>query len=244
MNVFRFKQFSIRQDQSAFKVGTDSILLGAWANSTRVRQALDIGTGTGILALMVAQKTEDRKTKIFGIDRDEPSTLEAAANAKDSPWADRITVLHRSLLEFISGNESGFDFIISNPPYFTTTTVSEDTRTANARNAKSLPFADLANGVSALLQEHGRFALVLPVQEALDFVEMARTKGLHLIRRCKAFSSSTEIREVRHLLEFEKREDAGFSTEETSLTIETGTRHHYTDEFKRLTGEFYFEFKN
>ncbi len=244
MSVFRFKQFSIRQEQSAFKVGTDSILLGAWANPALARQALDIGTGTGILALMLAQKTALNKTSITAIDRDEESALEASGNAQVSPWSDRITVLHRSLLEFIPGNESGFDYIISNPPYFTTTTLSEDARTANARNAQSLPFADLATGVSDLLQDQGRFCMVLPVRESMDFVEIAGKKGLKLARRCKVHSSPVERREVRHLLEFVKQEDAGDAIEETPLTIETGIRHHYTDEFKRLTGDFYFEFKN
>ena len=244
MGIFRFKQFRIRQEKSAFKVGTDSILLGAWANPTSAQQALDIGTGTGILALMLAQKTVDRKTMITGIDRDEESALEAAGNAKDSPWSDCITILHRSFLEFITGNESRFDFIISNPPYFTTTTLSEDARTANARNTQSLLFSDLANGVSILLKDQGRFCTVLPVQEALDFIKIAQKKGLQLIRRCKVHSMPTETREVRHLLEFEKGDETGIAMEETSLTIETGTRHHYTDEFKRLTGEFYLEFKN
>jgi tRNA1Val (adenine37-N6)-methyltransferase len=245
MAVFRFKQFQIHQERSAFKVGTDSILLGAWANIDHASNALDIGTGTGILALMIAQRSNALNLRITGIEIDEASAQEANQNVKNSPWADRMSVVKGSLLDFRPDEPGVFDMVVTNPPYFTTSTLSSDPRIARARNAIHLPYEDLARHVSRLLKNDGSFNLILPTQEAQDFVRIAGKFQLNLKRRCRIFTTTAEDCEIRHLIELQKTvaRAAALHPEESRLIIETDKRHHYTDEFKKLTGEFYQEFK-
>jgi tRNA1Val (adenine37-N6)-methyltransferase len=245
MAPFRFKQFQIDQERSAFKVGTDSILLGSWSGIEHASNALDIGTGTGILALMIAQRTIPWKTRITAIEIDEASAQEADQNVKNSPWADRISVLHGSIHDFRIEQPGEWDSIVSNPPYFTTTTMSSDPRIARARHATHLPFEDLAQHASRLLRMDGLFSLILPTVEAVDFVRIAHHHQLRLNRRCRVHATTSDTAEIRHLIELRKCDPdaASFLPEESRLTIETGKRHQYTDEFKQLTGEFYNEFK-
>jgi tRNA1Val (adenine37-N6)-methyltransferase len=274
MNAFQFRQFIIQQEECAFKVGTDSILLGAWAEPPTQGHILDIGTGSGILALMMAQKTAAQMSaitststsnsasthgpnhspppilpaQITAIDRDEGSVCQAIGNAKNSPWGNRIEILLQSLQDFASQRENQFDFIISNPPYFNTQTWSTDPKVAQARNTIHLKFEELSAGVTHLLKKNGTFSLILPTAEAIEFSKIAGQSGLTLRKRCRVFPTIESTSEKRHLMLFEKTGNSPIAplkpVEESTMAIETDQRHHYTEEFKNLTREFYLEFKN
>ena len=155
MTGFRFKQFEILQDRCAMKVGTDGVLLGAWASGgTRI---LDIGCGTGLIALMMAQRFP--AAQVVGIDIDEEACGQARENVTASPFGDRIDVAHCRLQDY-SGEE--FDAIVSNPPFFLNSLKNPDSKRAMARHADTLPFRDLWQGVKRLLSENGIFSVVLP----------------------------------------------------------------------------------
>ena len=238
----KFKQFEIRQDLAAFKVGTDSVLLGSWVNVGQSITILDIGTGTGILALMMAQRSCDGSA-ITAIDIDESAVKEARENADRSPWSDRIECIHASFQHFTGTETRKFDLIISNPPYFNTTTLTSDPALAQARNTIHLRFDDLIKGVVKTLSENGGFSLVLPVNEAMDFRKIAQRSGLRLVRLCRVYSLPDEKYEKRHLMTFQHANPVSHeSVSEERIIIEEGERHHYSKAFKTLTRDFYLKF--
>ncbi|MBQ6583784.1 MAG: methyltransferase, partial [Alistipes sp.] len=157
MSSFRFKQFKVEQDGVAMKVGTDGVLLGAWADCSSASSILDIGTGTGVIALMLAQRSSARH--IVGVDIDTAAVECAAANFAASPWAERLTAVESSVQEF--GGER-FDLIVSNPPYFVDSLHSPDGQRTVARHTTELTFETLDCSVCRLLADGGRFALILP----------------------------------------------------------------------------------
>ncbi len=238
MNHFELKQFTIKQDRCAFKVGTDSVLLGAWAKPENAKRVLDIGTGSGILALMMAQKT-NADSFITAIDIDEGAVDQATENAVQSPWNHRIRVIHSTLQEFAPSPAQGFDFIISNPPYFNTDTRSSDPKLAQARNTLRLSFNELISGVVNLLDPEGTFSVILPVSEVKVFNHIANINGLKLNHLCRVFTRPGAQYEKRHLMEFSRKDGM---TRETTITIEDGTKNNYTDEYKNLTRDFYLKF--
>ena len=177
---FTFKQFYIDHSRCAMKVGTDGTLIGAWfsANCNNCR-ILDIGTGTGLIAIMAAQRFSD--AQIIGIDIDSDCIEQARENVAASPWSERISIIHSALQEFTSSK--GFDVIISNPPYFVDSLLSPDDKRSTARHTTSLSFSDLFDGVERLLAQDGTFALILPPAEvllnalALEFKVFATSDG-------------------------------------------------------------------
>lgn len=158
---FQFKEFGIRQEQCGMKVGTDGVLLGAWAWGGR--RILDIGTGTGLIALMMAQRFGT--AQVDAIDVDEDACRQASENIAASPFADRVSVACARLQDYNVG-DALYDAIVSNPPFFLETLKSPDPQRAMARHADSLPFADLFAGVARLLSETGVFSVVVPVEAA------------------------------------------------------------------------------
>lgn len=247
-DYFQFKHFLVNQDRSAFKVGTDSVLLGAWADVSGAGTILDIGTGTGLLALMLAQKCGAHVT---GIETDEPSYHQAVENASQSPWSDRISILHISLqeyLESLSVSASGpvpgsvpehFDIIISNPPYFRDSLKSGNRAKDIARHDTSLPLDLLVNGVNVLLAPKGKFCLVLPSERYEEAVAHFNNAGLHLCRELSV-KSGVSLSVRRYLLEF--RRTVPGQIESKGITIEKTQRHDYTDEYRELTRDYYLAF--
>ena len=161
------------------RVGTDAVLLGAWARMPVGQRVLDIGTGCGIVALMMAQRYS--QAQVWGIDVDEASVDEAQENAADSPFADRITMQMADVREWRP--EATFDAIVCNPPFFTEDTLPPDERRSRARNASALSFAQLVKCVDALLSPQGEFSVVIPTWEVEKFVAECAFKGLYLCRR-------------------------------------------------------------
>jgi tRNA1Val (adenine37-N6)-methyltransferase len=231
---FRFKQFTIRQDRTAFKVGTDGVLLGAWTDVSGVDSVLDIGTGTGLLALMMAQRT---RAGITAIEIDRSSCEQAVENARESPWSERIEVVHASLQDFAPKRK--FDLIISNPPFFRGSMKPGDHGRRISRHHSLLTLEDLVYGVERLIDPRGRFCLVLPVNESLEIEELCAGAGLKLHRRMR-IRPIPSIDVKRHLLEF--RPYPADKVREDELVVEKGSRHDYTPEYRELTGDFYLAY--
>lgn len=233
MSVFRFKHFEVDQGNVAMKVGTDGVLLGAWCNLADARRVLDLGTGTGVIALMAAERSSAEH--ILGIDIDESAAQCAAGNFERSPWSDRLQALcvPAQMLE----GESAFDVIVSNPPYFVDSLLSPDARRTMARHTTEITFAELARTAERLLTAQGRLALILPPEQMEQFASETR---LAMVRRCDVHSvPNGPVKRV--MAEFARTADGQpMLTEE--LTIDTGVRGEFTEEYRALTKEFYLKF--
>jgi tRNA1Val (adenine37-N6)-methyltransferase len=230
-DYFRFKQFTVKQDKTAMKVGSDSVLLGAWtAVNGLEKNVLDIGTGAGLLALMMAQKIPN--AMITACEIDETACKQALENVSSSGWSERIIVVNADIRTFMQ-NQRGFDLIICNPPYFEKSLKSHDSKRNLARHNDSLPFPDLIDCVHRLLHDNGRFALTVPADKANIITDLAANKKLSPIRRLNV--KPTETKPVnRIILEF------GYSslpTEEYSLTVRAG--NNYSNDYKSVTKDFY-----
>ena len=232
---FTFKQFHIDHSRCAMKVGTDGTLLGAWATMPANGRILDIGTGTGLIAIMAAQRTSE--AKITAIDIDEDCVLQAQENIAASPWPDRIEVIHSALQEFDASEK--FDVIISNPPYFIDSQLSPDAARSTARHTTTLPFNELVTGVRRLLADGGHFSLILPPTEMERFRSAARGV-MFVVRECHVWSTPTSgVRRI--MAEFQAEPPAELTVVE-KIVIEEKGRHEYSEEYRTLTRDFYLKF--
>jgi tRNA1Val (adenine37-N6)-methyltransferase len=230
---FVFKQFIVKQNKCAMKVGTDAVLLGAWAEVPPSGKILDVGTGTGIIAMMAAQRSQGN---IDAIEIDIDAYIQAVENCSNCKWAERISVHHESLQQYSSGGTK-YDAIVSNPPYFTNSLQTSDEARNVARHTCTLKFEELLNGAVALLHRHGTFATILPPKESEDLIEIAKEKGLYLNRVTRVQTCVTKPPK-RMLMQF------GFEPKsfyEDTLIIETGD-HSYSSSYKELTRDFYLGF--
>lgn len=236
---FAFKQFEIKQDNCAMKVGTDGVLLGAWTGVSGANSILDIGTGTGVIAIMLAQRTQNREgetTKIHAVEIDDAAFFQAEDNMKTSPFAERLAVFHDSIQNFSKNTASKYDLIVSNPPFFTGGTLSSNGDKTNVRHTVKLSHGDLLNATRIVLNKNGRFAVILPLIEGLRFVEIARTYGFFITRRTDVRPKKDKAIE-RLLLEFELSEKPCVHDE---LVIQNAAdERDYTDDYKALTKDFY-----
>lgn len=233
---FAFKQFIINQDKCAMKVGTDAVLLGAWIIPNGSKHILDIGTGTGVISLMLAQKTD---AQIDAIDIDEEAFLQAKQNVSESKFASQIQVIHSSFQEYAKTTDKKYNLIVTNPPYFEQSLKSSDEQRSHARHADVLPFEELLDGVLKLLEEKGKFCLILPTLEAVKFRTLAEKKGLNLSKLLRVKSRMDKDTDKRHLMQFEVK-PSEFS--EQTIAIEQEERHQYTAEYKELTKDYYLNF--
>ena len=234
--IFRFKQFSVRHDRCAMKVGTDGVLLGAWG-SVEGKRILDIGTGSGLIALMAAQRNPN--AEVLGIDIDEAAVGQARENVAESPFHERVRCEVRDVMDVMASRPTErFDAILCNPPFFTEDTLPDDKARALARNNSSLPFSLLIPKAASLLNDEGRFSLIVPSEHAQDIVGLCLAEGLHLIRRCQV--RTTESKPPRRtLLTFASNCQLPFvnyQLTELCLTNADGSR---SQAYKVLTKEFY-----
>jgi tRNA1Val (adenine37-N6)-methyltransferase len=218
------------------KVGTDAVLLGAWVLPNGSKHILDIGTGTGVIALMLAQKTQ---AHIDAIDIDEEAFLQAKQNALDSKFARQITVTQTSLQHYSNATAQKYNLIVTNPPYFEQSLKSSDEQRSHARHADVLPFEELLDGVLKLLDEKGKFCLILPTLEAIKFRALAEKRGLHLSKLLRVKSRIDKETDKRHMMQFEVK-PTEFS--ENTIAIELEERHQYTEDYKDLTKDYYINF--
>lgn len=229
--VFRFKQFEISQEKSAMKIGTDGVLLGAWANAENSKSILDIGTGTGLISLMLAQRFP--YAKISGLEIDENAANEAKFNFEQSPFANRLHLIHSSIQEYKA--EKKFDCIVSNPPFFDRTHLENSARNT-ARQQSDLTLFELLQHTDRLLSETGKSMFILPFDKENEFIDSA--KKLNLFP-----SKITHIRGhknadiKRSLIEF-SRNHSEIEMNEIIIEIE---RKVYTEDYINLTKEFYLK---
>lgn len=255
---FSFKQFTVYQDRCAMKVGTDGVLLGAWADVTGVQQILDIGTGTGLIALMLAQRC---RAQVTAVDLDEGAVEQARLNAAASPWADRIRVEQADICRFAPPER--FDLVVSNPPYFADALKCPNRQRSLARHTDSLDFVQLMQAMARLLQPEGRACVVIPADGRDAMQEAARRVGLFLERQTWVHTKP-EAEPKRVLLSFCFGKEAvvgagggcsgldavpGVRTDEWEgaaepqtdhLTIELA-RHVYSEDYIALTRDFYLK---
>lgn len=241
---FKFKQFTVEQDRCAMKIGTDGVLLGAWVSLKNNPYAiLDIGAGTGILSLQLAQRSDAEMIDAIEIDGD--AYEQCVDNFENSPWSDRLFCYHASLEEFVEEIDDKYDLIISNPPFYYPPIVSADPSKEEddisesrklARFNNSLPFDELIDSVSRLLSDEGVFAVIIPKQEEKSLVSMAAEVNLFPNRICRVRGTNSS-EEKRSMLEL--------SFEKTTPIIENLvieiSRHNYTEEYKNLVEDFYLK---
>lgn len=237
-SLFQFKKFTIQQDRSAMKVGTDGVLLGAWImpckNTMRI---LDIGTGTGLLALMLAQKSAAR---IDAIDIDKSSIEQAKENFIHSPWPERLHAIHCSFQYFSHQALEKYDLIVSNPPYFSHSFKTSEISRMAARHAdESLSFDELIDGVKKLLAPHGRLYLILPLKEGEDFINRAEAGGLYLHHLTSVLTRKGK-RPKRLLMSFQFL-PAEKIRDEIVIQDDDG---NFSDPFRKLTKDYYLGLKS
>ena len=233
-DYFSLKQFTIHQDKSAFKVGTDGVLLGACADISGVRSILDIGSGTGLISIMVAQRCD---AEITSIEPDRESFEQTCENVSRCNWRNRIKVIHTDLQNF-NPDQGKFDLIITNPPYFGCSLKSPYSRKSAARHNDSLTTTEILDGVSKFLKDDGHLQLIMPYVEGNIFIAEAYKFGLYCNSILKIRPLPTaEIR--RLILTFSRLQEKPV---ERILTIERGKRHEFTEEYINLTKDFYLKF--
>lgn len=233
---FTFKQFTVSQNHSAMKVGTDGVLLGSWIDTKGAKSILDIGAGTGLLSLMLAQRST---AFIDAIEIDADACIDARFNFSQSSWNHRLRVIEGDFLEIATQSSKQYDLIVSNPPFFKNSLQSTKSKRNLARHANSLPHEALLKGVANLLTSDGRFYVVIPSDISKDFISTARLTGLHPETSLLVFSKETDTKPVRTFIRFSHID---CKAREDSLSIYTNIANHYTDEYRHLTKDFYLAF--
>ena len=233
---FKFRQFIIKQDLCAMKVGTDGVILGAWTNVTDSKRALDIGTGTGLLALMLAQRSDF--LTIDAIELDPGAARQAEENVAGSGFNERITVRHADFRTFNPGHGISYDLVICNPPYFSGSKLPGSRERGMARHSDTLTTEDIFTGSSRLLDKKCRLSIIVPAENAGIIIKEAQKAGLYPIRQL-LIHPFPGVYPKRICIEF-SREVQEPVTE--TITIEQGPRHAWTDEYRKLTCDFYLAF--
>ena len=228
-SFFSFRQFSISQDRCAMKVGTDGVLLGAWAPGGQ--RILDVGTGTSLIALMMAQRFPT--SHVVGIDVDDEACLQAVENVENSPFSDRVKIVKSSLQEFLV--EESFDAIVSNPPYFVNSLKNPDARRTLARHTDSLSFDDLFRGVGRLLSEYGVFSIIIPTDALEQMLLNACHYGFYVSRQVAVKTVGRKLPK-RYLISFRRQPTECVVEEIKVMTDSEGSRSAW---FDALTREFY-----
>lgn len=230
MSEFKFKHFTVQQSASAMKVGTDAMILGAFIETEDKIGALDIGTGTGVLSLMLAQKNEN--LQVIAIDIDEVAVEEANLNFYNSPWSKRLIAIQNDFL--LHTFEKHFDLIVSNPPYFSTTNENDDTRKAQARHVSSLEIGPFIKKTKFLLRPDGRFWLIIPYIDFTKWYIHAEINGLRIAKRIDVIGKEGN-EPIRCILKFDQ--STVFTKNETFCIRKAD--NSYTDEYIALTKEFH-----
>lgn len=229
-NYFEFKQFRIIQERSAMKVGMDGVLLGAWLNPDHCKRILDVGTGTGLLALMAAQQV---KAIVDAVEIDQDACEEALFNFSNSPWAGRLNGFHIPFQDFKPAYK--YDHIISNPPFFENSLKPDDEKRLKARHSESLGLNELLDKAASLLEDDGRISLIIPAEKDDQLQKRADETGLFIRRKCFVYPFRSG-KPNRILLELA----AGACELVTDkITIRDEGTNSYSEAYRKLTADFY-----
>jgi len=233
--MFRFKQFSVKQDKAAMKVGTDGVLLGCWTPLANNQYSiLDIGAGTGLVALMLAQRS--LAEQIDALEIEENAYEQAVENFEESPWNDRLFCYHAGLDEFVEEIDDKYDVIVCNPPFFESNNQIKNQARETARFYEVLSFEELIEGASVLLSDRGVFSVIIPFEEEEKFISMAKKFDLFPFKITQV-KGSPSSKFKRSLIAFSKKEKE-ITKDRLVIEIE---RHHYTPEFTELVKDFYLK---
>jgi len=233
-NHFSFKQFTVWQDKCAMKVGTDAVLLGAWANVTDAESILDIGSGTGLISLMLAQRSV---ANIDAVEIDNEAYAQSLDNIRKSIWFDRINVHLSSFQEFAKNTTKSFSTIVTNPPFFIRSLKTDNQQRMLARHNDELPFSDILWGVSKLLTQNGTFFIILPYAESQLFIADATLHHLYCVQKLNIKPSVTKNTN-RVLMKFSRTRE---KCDEKELTIRDA-ENNYTSDYIDLTSAYYLNF--
>lgn len=230
--VFRFKQFHVTDNRSTMKVGTDAVLLGAWATPPPEGRILDIGTGCGVIAMMMAQKSE---AYITAIDIHRPSVQQSEDNFGLSPWPKRLNAINISLEDFTLTHKACFDYIVSNPPFFLNSLKPQKNSLLLAKHA-DYRFMDLFTGsIASLLKTSGKAAFIIPLNLSETILSKSADQGLYMVRRANIFSKPSTA-QTRVMVELARTETR---TAEEEMIFIRNADHRYNEDYKALTKDFY-----
>ena len=230
--IFRFKQFSVVNDRTAMKVGTDGVLLGAWCPVEGTRRVIDVGTGCGVIALMIAQRNPD--ALIDGIDIDQPSIEEAGLNFARSPWGDRLTAQQQDFNAMVA--DQRYDLVVSNPPFFTNGILPDGAARTTARHTLSLSYRQLIEGSERLLSDDGSLALISPTDAEREIIEAAAFSSLPLRRLTRVIPVDGAA--PKRTLWLLSRRNIPYREDSLTITRADGT---FTPEYTALTHPFYLK---
>ena len=233
--IFRFKQFEVINDKTPMKVGTDGVLLGAWCPLSGVKRVLDVGTGCGLIALMAAQRNCD--CMIDAIDIDSFAIAEAKQNFANSPWKNRLNATQADFKEYSKTDQTKYDLIVSNPPFFTNGVLPPESGRCDARHTNSLSFQDLLHGAKCMLSDNGKIAIISPIENFKEIVEICKDKKLQINEIVKVYSLKNC--KPKRLLWVISAQSEGMKTSSIIIENEKGT---YSTQYKELCKEFYLKF--
>ncbi|HAK00062.1 MAG TPA: tRNA (adenosine(37)-N6)-methyltransferase TrmM [Bacteroidales bacterium] len=233
--LFRFKQFSLTDHNCAMKIGTDGVLLGSIAAKYPFENALDIGTGCGLIAIMVAQQSIG---KIDAIEYDKDTATVAEQNVLQSPWPDKILVLHNRFQDFWPNNPKLYELIVCNPPFFHNSLKSNCGKRTMARHSDSLTADEILIGAKNLLSTNGSLLTIVPFLQEQYWQSTAKNFGLFCNRRIEILPRP-ELKPKRIVLEFTFSENQTLSE---TICIETSGRHAYSEDYRKITGDYYLNF--
>ncbi len=233
---FRCKKFTVYHDRCAMKVGTDAMLLGAWTDIADSKRVLDIGTGSGLISIMIAQRNELAKIDAVEIDFD--SYKQAGENFANCLWSNRLTLVKDSFQNFAETSETQYDTIVSNPPYFINLLKSPKNSKNIAKHTDSLSYSDLVFGVNKIITKNGKFCVILPTEMESIFLTETSKYQFFVTRKTYVVPKPTKASN-RVLLELKKE---SIPVQISDIQIETEIRHQYSEEFKTLLKDFYLAF--
>lgn len=236
-DYFSFKQFTIHQDRCAMKVGTDGVLLGVLAPTIDSGRILDIGTGTGLVGIMLSQRCP--QAMVTGVELDANAAKQAEENATSTGW--RIKIINKSIQDFSFQCEEKFDLIVSNPPYFINSLKAPEKNRNTARHTDELSFEELIESAEKLLSKEGKFSVIIPYSEEENFIGIANKRNLIAISSVRIIPKVGKDPK-RSVITFCKcKNKINCNINVTELVIEKEERHCYSDEFKNLTADFYLK---
>lgn len=233
MKPFRFKKFDVYDQLSTMRVGTDGVILGAYSSRRDFRNAIDIGTGCGLIALMLAQKSTGN---VVAIDIDDASVIQASENFKNSPWSGRLKARLLSVNELAETENTVFDRMVTNPPYFVDSLLSPDERKTNARHSGiTINHGELVDTAAKLLVADGIFDIILPFEISLSFESLMFIEGFYLIEEL-IISSFEGHKPVRRIMSFSRKRPHTVVSEKIAIRA---NNEHFSDEYRNYTADFF-----